>query len=158
MQSETQTVRKDSLAHPLALKVRHQSAIDATYLVADDAKTFRAAVVIGLVMVGGLSLFLPDQAGRPTYGEISLVSLESLDPAQEVKRALSILSERVHAIQTNIVELRQGKETAGQTEIRATVAPVVPSPEVVNWRASTPKTNPVVRTPPFQTHAVSLQR
>ena len=151
MQSETQTVRKDSLAHRLALKVRHQSAIDATYLVADDAKTFRAAVVIGLVMVGGLSVFLPDQAGRPTYEAMASTSLESLDLAQHA----STDSART---QTNIVELRQGKETAGQTEIRATLAPVVPSPEVVNWRASTPKTKPVVRTPPFQTHAVSLQR
>ena len=158
MHSETQTVRKDSSAHQSALKVRDQSATGESISFVDDFKTFRIAVVIGLVMVGGLSLFLPDQAGRPTYGEISLVSLESLDPAQEVKRALSILSERVHAIQANIVELRQGKETAGQTEIRATLAPVVPSPEVVNWRASTPNTNPVVRTPPFQTHAVSLQR
>ena len=161
MQSETQTVRKDILAHPLTLEVRHQSAIDATYLVADDAKTFRIAVVIGLVMVGGLSLFLPDQAGRPTYGEISLVSLESLDPAQEVKRALSILSERVHAIQANIVELRQGNETFGHPEIRAqlaTLAPVVPSPEVVKRQARTSKANPVVRIPPFQTDAVSLQR
>ena len=151
MQTKTQTVRKDSSAHPSALKVRHQSAIDATYLVADDAKTFRAAVVIGLVMVGGLSVFLPDQAGRPTYDAMASTSLESLDLAQHA----STDSART---QTNIVELRQGKETAGQTEIRATLAPVVPSPEVVNWRASTPKTNPVVRTPPFQTHAVSLQR
>ena len=161
MQSETQTVRKDSSAHQSALKVRDQSATGESISFVDDFKTFRIAVVIGLVMVGGLSQFLPDQAGRPTYGEISLVSLESLDPAQEVKRALSILSERVHAIQANIVELRQGNETFGHPEIRAqlaTLAPVVPSPDVVKRQARTSKANPVVRTPPFQTHAVSLQR
>ena len=161
MHSETQTGRKDSSAHPSDLKVRHQSAIDTTHSFADDFKTFRIAVVIGLVMVGGLSLFLPDQAGRPTYGEISPVSLESLDPAQEVKRALSILSERVHAIQAIFVELRQGNETAGQTEIRAqlaTLAPVVPSPEVFKRQAMTSKANPVVRTPSLQTDVVSLQR
>ena len=154
MQSETQTVRKDSLAHRLALKVRHQSAIDATYLVADDAKTFRAAVVIGLVMVGGLSVFWPDQAGRPTYEAMASTSLESLDLAQHA----STDSART---QTNIVELRQGNETFGHPEIRAqlaTLAPVVPSPEVVKRQARTSKANPVVRTPPFQTHAVSLQR
>jgi len=151
MQSETQTVGKDSSAHPSAPKVRHQSAIDATNLLADDAKTFRVAVVIGLVMVGGLSLFLPDKTGRPTYEAMASTSLESLDLAQHA----STDSART---QTNIVELRQGKETAGQAEIRATLAPVVPSPEVVNWRASTPKTTPLVRTPPFQTHPVSLQR
>ena len=161
MPSETQTLREGSATHPSAPRVRHQSVSEDLISLADDAKTFRIAVVIGLVMVGGLSLFLPDQAGRPTYGEISLVSLESLDPAQEVKRALSILSERVHAIQANIVELRQGNETAGHPEIRAqlaTLAPVVQSPEVVKRQARTSKANPVVRTPPFQTHAVSLQR
>ena len=154
MQSETQTVRKDSLAHPLALKVRHQSAIDATYLVADDAKTFRAAVVIGLVMVGGLSVFLPDQAGRPTYEAMASTSLESLDLAQHA----STDSARIQSI---IVERRQGNETAGQPEIRAqlaTLAPVVPSPEVEKRQASTPNTIPVVRTSALQTDVVSLQR
>ena len=161
MHSETQTLREGSATHPLAPRVRHQSVGEDPISLADDAKTFRVAVVIGLVMVGGLSLFLPDQAGRPTYGEISLVSLESLDPAQEVKRALSVLSDRVHAIQANIVELRQGNETFGHPEIRAqlaTLAPVLPSPDVVKRQARTSKANPVVRTPPFQTHAVSLQR
>ena len=151
MHSETQTLREGSATHPSAPRVRHQSVSEDPISLADDAKTFRVAVVIGLVMVGGLSLFLPEQAGRPTHGVISPISVESLDLAQHA----STDSERT---QTNIVELRQGKETAGQTEIRATLAPVVPSPEVVNWRASTPKTNPLVRTPPFQTHAVSLQR
>ena len=151
MQSETQPVRKDSPAHQSVLKVRHRSAIDATYLVADDAKTFRAAVVIGLVMVGGLSVFLPDQAGRPTYEAMASTSLESLDLAQHA----STDSART---QTNIVELRRGKETAGQTEIRATLAPVVPSPEVEKRRASIRNTILVVRTPPLQTGVVSLQR
>jgi len=150
MQTETQTVRKDSSAHPSALKVRHQSAIDEAVSVADDAKTFRAAVVIGLVMVGALSLFLPDQEDRRLDDMVSPVSVSSLDVAQHA----STDSER---IQTNIVELRQGNETAGQPEIRAqlaTLAQVAPSPEVVKRQAGTPKTNPVVRTPPFQTDAM----
>jgi len=154
MQTETQTVRKDSSAHPSALKVRHQSAIDEAVSVADDAKTFRAAVVIGLVMVGALSLFLPDQEDRRLDDMVSPVSVSSLDVAQHA----STDSER---IQTNIVELRQGNETAGQPEIRAqlaTLAPVVPSSEVVKRQASTLKTNSVVRTPPLQTGVVSLQR
>jgi hypothetical protein len=154
MRSETQTVREDSSAHPSALKVRHQSATRESISFADDYKTFRVAVVIGLVMVGGLSLFLPEEAGRPTHGVISPISVESLDLAQHA----STDSERT---QTNIVELRQGKETAGQAEIRAqlaTLAPVVPSPEVEKRQASTPNTIPVVRTPPLQTDVVSLQR
>ena len=154
MQSETQTVRKDSPAHQSVLKVRHQPVIGESISFADDYKTFRVAVVIGLVMVGGLSLFLPDQAGRPTYEAMAPASLESLDLTQHA----STDSERT---QSNIVELRQGNETAGQLEIRtqlASLAPVVPSPEVVKWQASTLKTNSVVRTPPLQTGVVSLQR
>ena len=94
----------------------------------DDAKTFRAAVVIGLVMVGALSLFLPDQEDRRPDDMVSPVSVSSLDVAQHA----STDSERT---QTNIVELRQGNETAGQPEIRAqlaTLAQVAPSPEVSN--------------------------
>ena len=149
MQSETQTVRESSSAHPSALKVRHQSVSEDPISLADDAKTFRVAVVIGLVMVGGLSLFLPEQAGRPTHGVISPISVESLDLAQHA----STDSERT---QTNIVELRQGNETSGHTEIRAqlaSLAQVVQSSEVVKRQASTPKTNPVVHTPSFQTDA-----
>ena len=149
MQSETQTVRKDSLAHPSALKVRHQSAIDATYLVADDAKTFRAAIVIGLVMVGALSLFLPDQEDRRPDDMVSPVSVNSLDVAQHA----STDSERT---EKNIVEPHRSKETSGHSEIqsqRATLAEVARSLKAVKWQARTPKTNPVVRTPPFQTDA-----
>ena len=149
MQSETQTVRKDSPAHQSVLKVRHQPVIGESISFADDYKTFRVAVVIGLVMVDGLSLFLPDQAGRPTYEAMAPASLESLDLTQHA----STDSERT---QTNIVEPHQGKETSGQPEIRAqlaSLAQVVQSSEVVKRQASTPKTNPVVRTPPFQTDA-----
>ena len=109
---------------------------------------------MGLVMVGGLSLFLPHKTGYPTYEVMAPASLESLDLAQHA----STDSERT---QTNIVELRQGKETAGQAEIRAQLAtldPVVPSPEVEKRQASTPNTIPVVRIPPLQTDVVSLQR
>ena len=154
MQSETQTVRKDSLAHHCPARVRHQSAIDTTHSVADDFKTFRIAVVIGLVMVGGLSLFLPEKKSCPTYEVMAPASLESLDLAQDASND----SERT---QSNIVELRQGKETAGQAEIPAPLAtldPVVPSPEVEKRQAGNPNTIPVVRTPALQTDVVSLQR
>ena len=198
MQSETQTVRKDSSAHPSALKVRHQSAIDEAISVADDYKTFRVAVVIGLVMVGGLSLFLPDQAGRPTHNLMSPVSIESPDLAQnvspiserpqtelalpaiedtlkaltaqlhqmsealpsnrdELKHALSTLSEQVHETEANIVELRQSSETSGHAEIQAqlaTLAQAVRPLEVVKWQTRTRKVNPIVRTPSLQTEAM----
>jgi len=154
MQSETQTVREDSSAHHCPARVRHQSAIDTTHSVADDFKTFRIAVVIGLVMVGGLSLFLPDKTGCPTYEVMAPASLESLDLAQHA----STNSERTQSI---IVERRQGNETAGQPEIRAqlaTLARVVPSPEDEKRQAGNPNTIPVVRTPALQTDVVSLQR
>ena len=149
MQSETQTVRKDSSVHPSAPKVRHQSAIGEPISIADDYKTFRAAVVIGLVMVAGLSLFLPDKEDRRPDDMVSPVSVSSLDVAQHA----STDSERT---QTNIVELHQGNEIFGHSEIGAqlaTLAQVVQSSEVVKRQASTPTTNPVVRTPPFQTDA-----
>ena len=150
MQSETQTVRKDSSAHQSALKVRHQSAIGEPISIADDYKTFRVAVVIGLVMVAGLSLFLPDQAAGPTYDVMSSTSLESLDLTQHA----STDSERT---QTNIVEPHQGKETSGHTEIqsqRATLAEVARSPEAVKRQARTRKVNPIVRTPSLQIDAM----
>jgi len=154
MHSETQTLREGSATHPSAPRVRHQSVSEDPISLADDAKTFRTAVVIGLVMVGGLSLFLPDKTGCPTYEVMAPASLESLDLAQHA----STDSERT---QTNIVERRQGKKTAGQAEIRAQLAtldPVVPSPEVEKRRASIRNTILVVRTPPLQTGVVSLQR
>ena len=150
MQSETQTVREDSSAHPSAPKVRHQSAIGEPISIADDYKAFRVAVVTGLVMVAGLSLFLPDKAAGPTYDVMSSTALENLDLTQHA----STDSERT---QTNIVELRQGNETSGQPEIRAqlaSLAQVAQSHEVVKRQASTPTTNPVVRTPRFQTDAM----
>ena len=149
MQSETQTVREDSSAHPSAPKVRHQSAIGELISIADDYKTFRVAVVIGLVMVGALSLFLPDQEDRRLDDMVSPVSVNSLDVAQHA----STDSERT---QSNIVERRQGNEIPGQPEIGAqlaTLAQVVQSSEVVKRQASTPTTNPIVRTPSLQIDA-----
>jgi hypothetical protein len=154
MHSETQTLREGSATHPSAPRVRHQSVSEDPISLADDAKTFRVAVVIGLVMVGGLSLFLPDKTAGPTYEVMTPESLKGLDLAQHA----STDSERT---QTNIVELREGKKTAGQAEIRAQLATldlVVPSPMVEKRQASTPKPIPVVRTPALQTDVVSLQR
>jgi len=149
MHSETQTRREGSATHPSAPRVRHQSVRQDPSSLADDAKTFRVAVVIGLVMVGALSLFLPDQEDRRLDDMVTPVSVSSLDMAQHA----SIDSGRT---QTNIVEPHQGKETSGQPEIRAqlaTLAQVVPSPEVVKRQARSRKVNPIVRTPSLQIDA-----
>jgi predicted RNase H-like nuclease (RuvC/YqgF family) len=67
-----------------AQNVRQPAAIDEPNEVARDHKTFRAAVVIGLVTVGGLSLFLPGQEGRSTDDLMAPASIESPEVAQHV--------------------------------------------------------------------------
>ena len=105
MHSETQTLCEGSATHPSAPRVPHQSVSEDPISLADDAKTFRVAVVIGLVMVGGLSLFLPDKMGCPTYEVMAPESLEGLDLAQHA----STDSERTHS---NIVEQRADRPRA----------------------------------------------
>jgi predicted RNase H-like nuclease (RuvC/YqgF family) len=84
MQSETQRVREEKPSQQPAQNVRQQTAIDESDPGIRDHKTFRAAVVIGLVTVGGLSLFLPDQEGDPTDDVMAMTpaSIESPDEAQ----------------------------------------------------------------------------
>ena len=84
MQSETQKVHEDNSVPKTAQNVRQQAAIDEPNEVARDHKTFRAAVVIGLVTVGGLSLFLPGQEGRSTDDLMAPASIESHEVAQHV--------------------------------------------------------------------------
>ena len=52
MQSETQRVREEKPSEQPAENVRPQAAIDEPNEVTHDHKTFRSAVVIGLVIVG----------------------------------------------------------------------------------------------------------
>ena len=82
MQNETRKVREDESAEKSAQNVRPQAAIDKPNEVTHDHKTFRAAVVIGLVTVGGLSLFLPGQEGRSTDDLMAPVPIESPEVAQ----------------------------------------------------------------------------
>ena len=143
MQSETQTVREDRSAHHCPAKVRHQAAIDTTHSVAEDFKTFRIAVVIGLVMVGGLSLFLPDKTAGPRYKVMAPASLESLDLAQHA----STDSERT---QTNIVEQRADRPRA---------TPVVGTPPLqTDTMIDRLKSQVGFRGPARQVDAVTLQR
>jgi len=143
MHSETQTRREGSATHPSAPRVQRQSVSEDPISLADDAKTFRVAVVIGLVMVGGLSLFLPDKTGCPTYEVMAPESLEGLDLAQHA----STDSERT---QTNIVEQRADRPRA---------TPVVGTPPLqTDTMIDRLKSQVGFRGPARQVDAVSLQR
>jgi len=82
MESEAQKVHEDNSVQKPVQNVRQPAAIDEPNEVARDHKTFRAAVVIGLVTVGGLSLFLPGQEGRSTDDLMAPASIESPKVAQ----------------------------------------------------------------------------
>lgn len=84
MESETQKVHEDNSVQKPVQNVRQPAAIDEPNEVARDHKTFRADVVIGLVTVGGLSLFLPSQEGRSTDDLMAPASIESPEVAQHV--------------------------------------------------------------------------
>ena len=133
MQSETQKVREDKPAEKPAQTVRQQAAIDEPNEVAHDHKTFRVAVVIGLAMVGLLSLFLPGKKdGSADYSMVMMPApVEIPDVAQqastdselpqtgpvytEIDSKLETLTDQIHlgfeTLQTDKVDLKHALST-----------------------------------------------
>ena len=164
MHSETQTLREGSATHPSVPRVRHRSVGEDPISLADDAKTFRVAVVIGLVMVGGLSLFLPDHKARWTDETLSPVSVHRLDvaehasttsaPAQTaptvmaIEHRLNALADQLHQLLATVRNQRNDMNRALSTLTERIHA--IPT-DIVEQRAERPRATPVVGTPPLQT-------
>jgi len=164
MHSETQTLREGSATHPSAPRVQRQSVSEDLISLADDAKTFRVAVVIGLVMVGGLSLFLPDHKARWTDERLSPVSVHRLDVAEQasttsapVQAAPTVMAieDRLNALADQLHQLLETVRTHRKDMNRAlsTLTEQIHAiqTDIVEQRADRPSATPVVGTPPLQT-------
>ena len=164
MHSETQTLREGSATHPSAPRVRHQSVSEDPISLADDAKTFRTAVVIGLVMVGGLSLFLPDHKARWTDEMLSPVPVNHLDVAEQpsttsapVQTAPTVtaIENRLNALAYQLHHMLETVRTH-RNDMNRALSPLtgqihVIQTDIVEQRADRPRATPVVGTPPLQT-------